>query len=202
MKNKKVSPSHPKTSPPYALMFIGAGLLVLGVVAALLLSRPDPATSSSDRPSVVEAEDLSIVPAPANFAAPEITLYDLDGLQASLANFEGQVVLVNNWATWCPPCKAEMPTLQAYYEEHKDQGFVLIGIEAGEPAEEVAQFVEDYNLTFPIWLDPDSKALSAFHNQNLPSSYVIDKEGRVRLAWIGAISKTMLEKFVTPMLED
>jgi peroxiredoxin len=169
-------------------------------VAALLLARPEQAASSTYISSA--GEDLSIVPAPVNFAAPELTLYDLDGEQVSLADFEGQVVLVNNWATWCPPCKAEMPTLQAYYEKHKDQGFLLIGIEAGEPADEVAQFVEDYKLTFPIWLDPQNKALSAFHNQNLPSSYVIDRQGTVRLAWVGAISKSILEKFLTPLLED
>ena len=199
MKNN-VRHTHPKSPPPYAAMFIGAGLLVLGVVAALLLARPEQAASLADNSSI--GEDLSVIPAPVNFAAPELTLYDLDGVQASLADFEGQVVLVNNWATWCPPCKAEMPTLQAYFEEHKDQGFLLIGIEAGEPADEVAQFVEDYKLTFPIWLDPQNEALSTFHNQNLPSSYVIDREGVVRLAWVGAISKSMLEKFVTPLLED
>ena len=200
MKTRKPQPSRDKSSPPYAAIFVGAGLLVLGVVAALLLARPEQAASSTYISSV--EDDLSIVPAPVNFAAPELTLYDLDGEQASLADFEGQVVLVNNWATWCPPCKAEMPTLQAYYEKHKDQGFLLIGIEAGEPADEVAQFVEDYKLTFPIWLDPQNKALSAFHNQNLPSSYVIDRQGTVRLAWVGAISKSILEKFLTPLLED
>ena len=200
MKIRKPQPSHHKSSPPYAAIFVGAGLLVLGVVAALLLARPEQAASSTYISSV--EDDLSIVPAPVNFAAPELTLYDLDGEQASLADFEGQVVLVNNWATWCPPCKAEMPTLQAYYEKHKDQGFLLIGIEAGEPVDEVAQFVEDYKLTFPIWLDPQNKALSAFHNQNLPSSYVIDRQGTVRLAWVGAISKSILEKFLTPLLED
>jgi cytochrome c biogenesis protein CcmG, thiol:disulfide interchange protein DsbE len=200
MKNKRLQPSRQKSSPPYAAMFVGAGLLVLGVVAALLLASPEQATSSTDNSSV--GEDLSVIPAPVNFAAPDLTLNDLDGAQASLADFRGQVVLVNNWATWCPPCKAEMPTLQAYYEEHKDQGFLLVGIEAGEPVDEVAQFVDDYKLTFPIWLDPQNKALSAFHNQSLPSSYLIDREGVVRLAWVGAVSKSILEKYVTPMLED
>jgi peroxiredoxin len=200
MKTRKPQPSRHKSSPPYAAIFVGAGLLVLGVVAALLLARPEQAASSTYISSA--GEDLSVVPAPVNFTAPELTLYDLDGEQASLADFAGQVVLVNNWATWCPPCKAEMPTLQAYYEKHKDQGFLLIGIEAGEPADEVALFVEDYKLTFPIWLDPQNKALSAFHNQNLPSSYVIDRQGTVRLAWVGAISESILEKFLTPLLED
>jgi peroxiredoxin len=200
MKNKRNRSARYKASPPFAAIFIGAGLLVLGIVAILLLASPDQTGSSNNEP--VAGEELSVIPAPVNFTAPEITLKDLDGVQASLTDFKGQVVLVNNWATWCPPCKAEMPTLQAYYEEHKEEDFVLIGIEAGEPTEEVANFVEDYKLTFPIWLDPQNKALSAFRNQSLPSSYVIDRDGVVRLAWVGAISKSILEKYVTPMLED
>lgn len=200
MKNQKISSSGQKSSPPYAALLIGVGLLILGIVAALLIASPDNIDNS---PDVFSTEnEVSSIPVQVNFVAPEITLSDLSGEKASLADFGGQVVLVNNWATWCPPCKAEMPTLQAYYEEHKDEGFLLIGIEAGEPADEVAQFIDEYKLTFPIWLDPNNQALSAFQNDNLPSSYVIDREGVVRLAWVGAVSKAILEKYVTPLLEE
>jgi cytochrome c biogenesis protein CcmG, thiol:disulfide interchange protein DsbE len=202
MKNKKLRRSRRKSSPPYAAIFVGAGLLILGVVAVLLLGRPEQAANSPASSSPPSSNEISVVPASVNFPAPELALSDLSGTQESLADYEGQVVLVNNWATWCPPCKAEMPTLLAYYEEHKDQGFSLIAIEAGEPAEEVAEFVDAYGLTFPVWLDPQNKALMAFQNQGLPNSYVIDREGTVRLAWTGAISKSMLEKYVTPLLED
>ena len=201
MKSDKSRRSHRKSSPPYAAIFVGAGLLILGVVAVLLLARPEQAASSTASNSSSSANEMSVVPVSVNFAAPELSLSDLKGTQ-SLTDYKGQVVLVNNWATWCPPCKAEMPTLLAYYEEHKDEGFSLIAIEAGEPAEEVAEFVADYGLTFPVWLDPQNKALIAFQNQGLPNSYVIDREGTVCLAWTGAISKSMLEKYVTPLLED
>ena len=95
-----------------------------------------------------------------------------------------------------------MPALQAFYDAHKTQNFELIGIEAGETAGEVSQFVKQYGLTFPIWLDPENKSLDAFHNQALPNSYVIDKTGVVRLAWSGAISLKMLEKYIGPLLEE
>jgi thiol-disulfide isomerase/thioredoxin len=113
-----------------ALVLVGAGLLILGIVAGILLiqNRPGPG-----RVELPPAE-----PAVANFSAPDLNLHSLDGSLVSLADYRGQVVLVNNWATWCPPCQAEMPTLQAYYEAHKDQGFVLVAIEGGEPASEVA----------------------------------------------------------------
>jgi cytochrome c biogenesis protein CcmG, thiol:disulfide interchange protein DsbE len=72
---------------------------------------------------------------------------------------------------------------------------------SAEPAEVVASFVDDYSLSFQIWLDPTAKALRAFRNNSLPSSYVIDGDGIVRLTWTGAISRDMLEKHVTPLLE-
>lgn len=143
-----------------------------------------------------------MVPAVVNFPAPDISLNDLNGQPVSLTDYNQQIVLVNNWATWCPPCKSEMPTLMKYYQEHRKQGFMLIGIEAGDPATDVAKFVAEYKLTFPILLDPNTRALDSFHNDSLPSSYVIDHNGTVILAWTGPISHAMLEKYLTPLLEQ
>ncbi len=178
-----------------ALALIGAGLVVIGVVAFVLLSKL-PATANN-----APSSSLAI-PARVDSPAPALSLTNLQGQLVSLADYRDQVVLVNNWATWCPPCKAEMPVLKAYYEDHRRQKFVIIGIEAGEPASEVADFVRYYALTFPVWPDPGQKALDAFRNDALPSSYVIDKAGRLRLAWTGAISRDVLEKYVTPLLEE
>ena len=182
-----------------AMILVGSGLLILGFLALILLPKPDiapeaKAGSASSQPSSV--------PAQVNFTAPVLNLVDLDGKPVSLADFRDQVVLVNNWATWCPPCKAEMPTLQAYFEAHRAQRFTIIGIEAGDPASDVGSFVKSFGLTFPVWLDPNQKALLAFRNPGLPNSYVIDRNGRARLAWTGAISREALEKYVTPLVEE
>ena len=131
-----------------------------------------------------------------------MSLNDLQGNPVSLEAYRGQVVLVNNWAIWCPPCLAEMPELQGFYNAHSADGFVIIGIESGEPADQVSAFVNEYGLTFPIWLDPGIIALEAFKNWNLPSSYVIDRDGIMRWSFVGAIDQQMLERYVTPLLED
>jgi peroxiredoxin len=137
-----------------------------------------------------------------NFPAPEISLKDLNGRTINLSDYRQQIVLINNWATWCPPCREEMPTFLKYFNAHSKQGFMLLGIEAGDPVEEVASFVEEYRLTFPVLLDPDNQSLSAFNNNSLPSSYVIDHNGNVVLAWTGPINREMLEKYLTPLFEQ
>ncbi|HSF82312.1 MAG TPA: TlpA disulfide reductase family protein [Anaerolineales bacterium] len=177
-----------------AMGLIGAGLLVLGMLAMIMLPKPEASAGSTG--------ESPAIPARVEFYAPALVLHDLDGRSVSLSDYPGQVVLVNNWATWCPPCKEEMPALQAFYEDHQHQDFTIIAIEAGEPVAEVAQFVAAYGLTFPVWPDPDQQAAAAFHNPALPNSYVIDKNGTVRLVWMGGVDQATLEKYVTPILEE
>jgi peroxiredoxin len=187
-----------RTKNTWSLFLVGAGLVLIGVVSAAMIGNYEPAESSPSASS----GGYSVTPSEVNYPAPELTLNDLDGNVVTLADHLGSIVLVNNWATWCPPCKAEMPTLQSYYTSHAADGFILLAIEAGDPLPEVKEFVESYQLTFPILLDANNLALRAFRNDSLPSSYVIDRAGVVRLAWTGPISLEMLEKYVTPMLEE
>lgn len=173
------------------LLLLGLGLALIVVSIYFITREASPQT------------DLSTVPVQANFAAPELTLTDVDGVTHSLADYKGQVVLVNLWATWCPPCKKEMPTLQAYHNKYKDDGFAVIAINDGDPEPDVLQFVKDYQLTFPVWLDPTYIATEqAFKTLNLPTSFVIDRDGTVRLSWVGEINRKMLEQYVTPIIED
>lgn len=112
-------------------------------------------------------------------------------------------MLVNLWATWCPPCKEEMPTLEAFYKKYKDKGFVIVAINDGDPTADVLQFVKDYKLTFPVWLDPTYIATEkVFNTLNLPTSFVMDRDGTLKLTWVGAINTEMLEKHITPMIEE
>lgn len=176
-------------------VFTGVGLILFGFVLFALLRRTDEAAASA-------SVDRSVVPMAVDYSAPQLSLQNLNGTTESLEDFRGKVVLVNNWATWCPPCKAEMPTLEQYYETHESEGFTIIAIEAGDGKDQVSQFVNSLKLKFPIWLDPNGDALQAFKNGNLPNSYVIDRAGTVRYAWTGEISLAMLEKYLTPIIME
>jgi peroxiredoxin len=96
-----------------------------------------------------------------------------------------------------------MPALQSFYDKYQDQGFVVIAINDGDPTQDVLQFVKDYRLTFPVWLDPTYIATEqAFKTLNLPSSFVIDRRGTIRIQWVGGISRKMLDQHVTPLIME
>jgi cytochrome c biogenesis protein CcmG/thiol:disulfide interchange protein DsbE len=175
-----------------AFIVIGIGLIAVGVAAMALLTM---------RQTQVGRE-ISAIPAKVNYAAPSLTLNDLEGKPHSLNDYPGQVVLVNLWATWCPPCLEEMPVFEGFYRDYSTNGFLIIAINDGDPLSDVQEFVENYGLTFPIWSDPEYSTEQTFETMNLPSSYVIDRQGRVRLRWVGAISRAMLEKYVLPIIEE
>jgi thiol-disulfide isomerase/thioredoxin len=175
----------------YAMFMIGTGLIAIGIMLFIILNNSPAST-----------QDFSAVPVKVNYPAPELTLVDLAGNSVSLKDHLGSVVLVNLWATWCPPCKEEMPTLQTFYEKYKKNGFVLLAIDQEETLEVVTPFVNKYDLSFPVWLDEDYMAQRVFNTSNLPSSYVIDRAGKVRLMWIGGISKKNLEKYVPNIIKE
>jgi thiol-disulfide isomerase/thioredoxin len=178
------------------MVIFGAGLILLGLAAFVAWPRSD---ASAELPAA--SGGLSTIPVEVNYAAPELELTALDGQQYSLTDYLGSVVLVNIWATWCPPCKAEMPTLESFYQAHQIDGFVTVAINDGDPEDAVTAFVQDYGLSFQIWLDPTYQATDhAFKTNNLPSSFVIDREGNVRLRWVGEIDRASLEKYVTPLI--
>lgn len=108
----------------------------------------------------------------------DFTLTDLEGKAWHLADLHGKVVLVNFWATWCPPCRKEMPDLQALYDKYKDQGFVVLSI-SDEVTAKIAPFIKERNITYPVLLDPGRKVNELFQVEGIPKSFVYDREGRL-----------------------
>jgi peroxiredoxin len=108
----------------------------------------------------------------------DFTLTDLGGNSWTLKQLRGKVVLVNFWATWCPPCRKEMPDLQALYNRFKDQGFVILAI-SDEEAEKVKPFLAERNITYPVMLDPGRKVNDLFEVVGIPKSFVYDRSGKL-----------------------
>ena len=117
----------------------------------------------------------------------DFTLPDLQGQPIRLSDLHGRVVLLNFWATWCPPCRAEMPTMNALYQEYREKGFDILAISRDTRGKEVVvPFVEWLRLTFPVLLDPRNVVGTQVGVQMLPSSYLLDKQGRVVGLELGA----------------
>jgi peroxiredoxin len=119
--------------------------------------------------------------------APEIALQDLQGHEVRLSDFRGKVVLVNFWATWCKPCKEEMPAMQAVYDELRDQGFVVLAVNELEDVEKVAEHIRTHRHTFLVVMDHDNRVANQYGVVGLPASFLIDRQGIVREHVFGSL---------------
>ena len=110
-------------------------------------------------------------------ASIDFTLSDLSGKKVSLSSFKGKLVFLNFWATWCPPCRAEMPSMERLYQKLKGQGLVVLGVDLQEDAKSVQKFVEEHKLTFPILLDSDGRVGTTYGARSIPTTYIIGRDG-------------------------
>lgn len=146
-------------------------------VQLAMLVRYEKMSGASDEPQFamamkkLEENDAAIEHA-------DFTLTDLDGKSWTLQSLHGKVVLVNFWATWCPPCRKEMPDLDALYRKFKDKGLVVLAI-SDEEMVKVKPFLADRNLGFPILLDPGRKVNELFHVDGIPKTFIYDREGKL-----------------------
>ena len=134
--------------------------------------------------------------------APALELKDLEGRAHRLTGYRGSVVLVNFWATWCEPCRDEMPSIQALKERLAGQRFVVLAVNLDEPESRIRKFLSQVRLDFPVLLDPEKKAAKAWNARILPASYVVGPDGRIRYSVVGEIdwSRGPVVKRVTELL--
>jgi peroxiredoxin len=121
--------------------------------------------------------------------APEYAAATIAGDTVALADLRGQAVVLNIWATWCPPCREEMPGLEELHQTYADQGLRVVGvsIDGRSATGEIQRFVDDTSLTFTILHDPEERITRAFRTVGVPETILIDREGRVVQRWIGKI---------------
>ena len=189
------------------------GSFAVGIDPALLCHVI--VTKSGYEPLRIPAEDAStfevslgkvrIIGLDAGETAPDFTLPDLNGVEMSLKDFRGQVVLIDFWATWCGPCTIAIPHVQKLYEKYKSQGFVVLGVdvwERGEVEELVRDFQKDYGLTYDILLDKDGSVAELYEVKGIPSAWLLGSDGIITWTHLGfsAGGEVELEKQISAAL--
>jgi peroxiredoxin len=136
-------------------------------------------------PDAAQRDGATVAPM-TGFLAPDFALTTLEGERAQLSDLRGSPVIVNFWATWCPPCRAEMPELEAVWRQYKDTGLVLLGVDQAESANVVAQFARGaLGVTFPILLDTNLAVRDQYAVRALPTTVFIDAAGRIQDVKVG-----------------
>ena len=155
-------------------------------------------------PAAVADRDRSLTAPMTGFLAPDFTLTALDGGNMQLSTLRGKPVILNFWATWCPPCRAEMPELEALWQRYRDDGLLLIGVDQGENAATVEQFARGVvGTTFPLLLDTNQAVGRAYGVRALPTTVFIDAEGRIQDVRIGGpMNRAMLMDSVNKILGE
>lgn len=176
---------------------IGAAA-ALGVVW-LILTRAQPLPPQPLAAPLASAAD----PAPlVGHLAPDFTLGDLSGAPVRLSGLRGQVVLVNIWATWCPPCRAEMPAIAAVYRQYAAQGFTVLAVNQREEPAAVAAYLQQQGLSFPALLDRDGAVSAAYRAGVLPTTFFIDRRGVIRAIYRGPMARPVIAGTVEQLLAE
>jgi cytochrome c biogenesis protein CcmG, thiol:disulfide interchange protein DsbE len=176
-----------------------AAVLSLGTLFIMATRvQPQPTTAT-----LAAAADGAMAPAPlSDHPAPDFTLNTLDGTKVALSDLKGRVLLINVWATWCPPCRVEMPAIQAAYEQYHDQGFTVAAVNLQEEPSAVATFMREQQLTFPTLLDPDGNVSRAYQAVSLPSSFFVDRRGVIRAVYHGPMPRSIIAGTVEQLLRE
>jgi cytochrome c biogenesis protein CcmG/thiol:disulfide interchange protein DsbE len=161
--------------------------------SATTLSTPSHAPTPATVEASVSSTNVPVKPRK-GFRAPDFTLLNPKGEKVSLGDFRGQPVMINFWATWCSPCRDELPEIQAAYENSKD--LMVMGISFQEKASDVEPFVEKKGLTFPILLDSDGQIAMKYQARGLPTSFFVNPEGIITAVHIGPVTAGDLENYV------
>lgn len=131
-------------------------------------------------------EELSIFRFEDKVKAQNFILKNLSGNEVSLKDYRGQIILINFWATWCLPCRIEMPSMEKLYAKYKKDGFTILAIDLQEDADDVEAFKEEYKLNFPILLDSDGSVAQFYGVLSIPTTYLVDRDGYLIGVAIGA----------------
>ncbi|MFQ6066609.1 MAG: TlpA family protein disulfide reductase [bacterium] len=164
------------------MIIVGTVLLVSVFIALSWMKK----TGAEERSSESLYTSLGVQRITPLVEAPDFTLENLEGSAVSLKDFEGKVVFLNFWATWCGPCREEMPSMEKLWQRFKEKAFVILAVDLREKKEEISSFMKDYGLTFPVLLDSRGEVGSIYAVRAIPTTYLIDSQGRIVGKALGA----------------
>lgn len=189
-----------------------APLTITGaVVTALLLSACTSGGTSGgggDTNFIMGKDGISTVEKGKRDAAPDLSGETIDDKQLAVSSFKGKVVVLNVWGSWCAPCRAEAPNFEKVYKDLKPKGVQFVGINVADPqARSARAFEEQYGVTYPSLYDPSSKLMLRFEKgtlnpQAIPSTLVLDRDGKIAARSLAALSEEKLRKMIDPVLAE
>jgi thiol-disulfide isomerase/thioredoxin len=184
---------------PGALRNVVATVLVGVAIAAIVwfFDRPGAANSQS---VTVTAAAVGAGPKVGK-PAPDFELTQIDGTTVWLSDFKGRPIWINFWASWCPPCRAENPDIEAAYNRHKDEhGLVLLAPAIGEGRDSVASYMGRADLSYPVGVDPTTQIAANYRVLGIPTHIFVDREGIIREIRVGAMSEKTMEKKLSEII--
>ncbi|MBA2873290.1 thiol-disulfide oxidoreductase ResA [Thermaerobacillus caldiproteolyticus] len=128
--------------------------------------------------------------------APDFVLTDLNGKSHRLSDYRGKGVFLNFWGTWCKPCEREMPYINRQYEAYKQQGVEVLAVNVGEPKLSVQKFIDQFGLTFPVAIDREDQVMNAYDIDQLPATFLIDKNGKIKKIITGTMTEEMVQQYM------
>jgi peroxiredoxin len=197
-------PTPPDAPRPSNTRWLGAAAAAVGVTVVAMMGAMGPSKKVVvDDPTAQAANGRGTPACKADTAANlDFTLKDMNGASVKLADFKGKVILVNFWATWCPPCKAEIPGFIELYDQYKDQGLVILGVSGDDDPETLKAFASEWKINYPMIVGRDEQALLDSYGPiyGYPISVLVGRDGAVCGRHVGPATKEEFEREIKALL--
>jgi len=178
-----------------AIIILAIAIIIVNLTKAPNTEADKEMNSTEETQTSDSVQEVDLGQVQEGSPAPDFTLSTIDGGTVRLSDFQGKKVILNFWATWCPPCKAEMPHMQNFYEKNKDNGIEIVAVNLtnmDNGKDEIEKFVKEYSLTFPIPLDETGDIGVQYQAFTIPTSYILDTNGVITKKIIGPMDEEMM----------
>lgn len=178
------------------ILALALGLAVVALVVALGVAIAAQGQAERPRARVPPDEGGKVV----GKVAPDFTITTFDGGKLTLSELRGKVVLLNFWASWCPPCRAEAPNMEGVWQDYRDQGVIFVGVDIQDTESEARDFLQQFNITYPNGPDPTGRIARDYGITNIPTSVFVSRQGVIARRWVGAIDRARLTEYLDELL--